>query len=72
MSNMAFLDKFSQDCINDLMAMNTTMATAEAIAIAVAHLKDKEGKMLRVSLSDSHEENMGFFVQIAKQLRNEK
>lgn len=72
MSNMAFLDKLSQDSINALIEENTTRSTAEAIAIAISHLKDKDGKLVRTYLSDDYDQHLEFCIQIAKQLRNEK
>lgn len=71
MSNMAFLDKLSQDSINSLLTENTTRATAEAIAIAISHLKNKDGKLVRAYLSDDYDQHLEFCIQIAKQLRNE-
>ena len=67
---MERITKLAQESINELMAMNTKSATAEAIAIAIGQLKNKEGKLLRVQLSDSPTEHIELCLQIAKMLRN--
>lgn len=66
---MNILKKLSDDSIRYLVAQNTTRDWAEAIAIAISNLKDKEGKLLRVRLSNDIEEHFEFCTQIAKQLR---
>ena len=68
---MERLTKLAQQSIDELMAMNSASATAEAIAIAIGQLKNKEGKLLRVQLSDSPTEHIGLCLQIAKMLRKE-
>ena len=68
---MERLTKLAQQSIDELMAMNSASATAEAIAIAIGQLKNKEGKLLRVQLSDSPTEYIELCFQIAKMLRNE-
>ena len=40
---MERITKLAQESIDELMAMNTASATAEAIAIAINQLKNKEG-----------------------------
>jgi len=67
---MERITKLAQESIDELMTMNTTSATAEAIAIAIGQLKNKEGKLLRVGLSDSPTEHIELCFQIAKMLRN--
>ena len=68
---MERLTKLAQQSIDELMAMNSASATAEAIAIAIGQLKNKEGKLLRVQLSDSPQEHIELCFQIAKMLRKE-
>jgi len=68
---MERITKLAQESIDELMAMNTASATAEAIAIAIGQLKNKDGKLLRVQLSDSPTEHIELCFQIAKMLRKE-
>ena len=64
--------KFAEDAIKNLMETNTSESWAEAICIAVADLKDKDGKALQVFLSyDSYAEHIERCKQIAKSLRGE-
>ena len=63
--------KFAEDAIKNLMETNTTESWAEAICIAIAQLKDKEGKALQVFLSDDYAEHIRLCGQIAKSLRGE-
>ena len=65
------LQEFAQNSINHLVEQNTTRDLTEAIAICVRRLKDKEGKFVRVSLCDDFLQEMAFYEQIAKMLRNE-
>ena len=58
--------------IKHLMEDNTTESWAEAICIAVADLKDKDGKALQVFLSDDYGEHIERCIQIAKLLRGER
>lgn len=62
----------NEDFIKHLMAENTTESWTEAICIAVAQLKDKEGKALQVFLNDDYAEHIRLCGQIAKALRGEK
>ena len=66
------IEELANNSIKHLMAQDTTRDLAEAIAIAINNLKDKEGKFLRVRLSDDLKEHIDFCTQIAKQLRGEK
>lgn len=66
------IKEIADNSIKHLMAQDTTRDLAEAIAIAINNLKDKEGKFLRVRLSDDFKEHIDFCTQIAKQLRGEK
>jgi hypothetical protein len=63
---------FAKSGIKYLMAKNTTESWAEAICIAIGMLKDKDGKLLRVFLSEGYAEHISMCVQIAKSLRGEK
>lgn len=66
-------DQFRAESIKSLMDMNSSSATAEAIAICLGSLKNKEGKLIgRVNLSEDFAENMNFCHQIAKMLRGEE
>lgn len=71
MSALEYLNKLSQESVNSLVAQNTTRDLAEALAICVRSLKDKDGKLVLVHLSDDFEQEMDFYFQIAKMLRNE-
>jgi hypothetical protein len=59
----------NEDFIKHLMAENTTESWTEAICIAIAQLKDKEGKALQIFLSDDYAEHIERCMQIAKSLR---
>jgi hypothetical protein len=61
----------ARDFITPLMQENTTQSWTEAVCIAIAQLKDKEGKALRVFLSKDYGEHIERCVQIAKALRGE-
>ena len=66
------MNKQDRNFIAPLMAQNTTESWAEAICIAIAQLKDKEGKALQIFLSyDSYAEHIERCKQIAKLLRGE-
>ena len=66
------MNKQDRNFIAPLMAQNTTESWAEAICIAIAQLKDKEGKALQIFLSyDSYAEHIERCKQIAKSLRGE-
>jgi hypothetical protein len=62
----------NEDFIKHLMAENTTESWTEAVCIAIAELKDKEGKAMQVFLSDDYIEHISMCIQIAKTLRGEK
>lgn len=61
--------KFAEDAIKHLMETNTSESWTEAICIALAQIKDKEGKALQVFLSDDYAEHIRLCSQIAKSLR---
>ena len=61
-----------RDFIAPLMQENTTQSWTEAICIAIADLKDKEGKAMQVFLSDDYAEHIRLCGQIAKSLKGEK
>lgn len=63
--------EFAQNSINYLVEQKTTRDLTEAIAICVRNLKDTEGKLVRVSLCNDFLQEMAFYEQIAKMLRNE-
>jgi hypothetical protein len=66
------MNKQDRDFITPLMQENTTASWTEAICIALAQLKDKDGKALQVFLSyDSYAEHIERCKQIAKSLRGE-
>jgi hypothetical protein len=65
------MNKQDKDFITPLMQENTTQSWAEAICIAIAQLKDKEGKALQVFLSEDYAEHILMCIQIAKSLRGE-
>ena len=61
----------SREFIKYLMANNTTESWTEAVCIAIADLKDKEGKVSQIFLSDDYAEHIRLCGQIAKALRGE-
>jgi hypothetical protein len=63
--------EFAKSGIKHLMSQNTTESWAEALCIAIGQLKDKEGKALRVFLSNDYAEHIRLCKQIAKALRGE-
>ena len=65
------MNKQDRDFITPLMEENTTTSWTEAICIALAQLKDKDGKALQVFLSDDYAEHVRLCGQIAKSLRGE-
>jgi len=58
-----------QKDIDYLVAKNNTKDLAEAILIAILYLKDSEGKLLRVKLGETFQDQINFAMQIAKMLR---
>ena len=58
-----------QKDIDYLVAKNNTKDLAEAILIAILYLKDSEGKLLRVKLGETFQDQINFATQIAKMLR---
>ena len=66
------MNEQNRDFITPLMQENTTESWTEAICIAIAQLKDKEGKALQVFLSEDYAEHIRLCKQIAKALRGEK
>jgi hypothetical protein len=58
-----------QKDIDYLVARNNTKDLAEAILIAILYLKDSEGKLLRVKLGETFQDQINFAMQIAKMLR---
>lgn len=61
-----------QKDIDYLVAKNNTKDLAEAILIAILYLKDSEGKLLRVKLGETFQDQINFAMQIAKMLRGER
>ena len=66
------MNEQDRDFITPLMRENTTQSWTEAICIAIAQLKDKEGKALQVFLNDDYAEHIRLCKQIAESLRGEK
>lgn len=65
--------KFTQECINSLVEMDSVVAFAEAIAICLGNLKNSDGKFIgRINLSEDHSENFEYCYQIAEMLLNKK
>ena len=65
------MNEQNRDFISPLMQENTTQSWTEAVCIAIAQLKDKEGKALQIFLSDDYAEHIRLCCQIAKALRGE-
>jgi hypothetical protein len=65
------MNKQDRDFITPLIQENTTQSWTEAICIAIAQLKDKEGKAMQVFLSDDYTEHIRLCKQIAESLRGE-
>ena len=64
-------DEQARDFVAPLMRENTMSSWTEAVCIAIAQLKDKDGKALQVFLSDDYAEHIRLCKQIAKALRGE-
>jgi hypothetical protein len=65
------MNEQSREFIKHLMTENTTQSWTEAVCIAIAELKDKEGKVSQIFLSDDYIEHISMCIQIAKSLRGE-
>jgi hypothetical protein len=52
----------------DSIDMKTEMGFAEALLIAISSLEDKQGRLLRVRLSEDPEEMVDFAKQIARMM----
>jgi len=63
------IDELREKSIAYCVEQNTVFGLAEAIAICISNLRDKDGKYLCVRLSDDYQEHMDFCVKIAEQLR---
>jgi len=66
------VDAFAQNAITYLVAQNNVRDLGEAVALAVSSLKNKDGKYVRVNLSDDIEEHIFFCKQIAEKLMKGK
>lgn len=65
--------KFTQDCINQLVELKTVRGLTEAIAICLGNLKNDEGKLVgRIILDEDFTQNMKFCLQIAEMLMDKK
>lgn len=64
-------EEWAKHSIKHLMEDNTTESWTEAICIALAQLKDKDGKALQVFLSNDYAEHIRLCKQIAQSLRGE-
>lgn len=62
---------FAQEMLNSI-DKTTEDGFAEALMIAISSLKDKQGLLLRVRLSDDMEENIDFAKQIARMMLNKE
>ena len=65
----ASIDELREKSIKWCIEQNTVEGLAEAIAICISNIRNKEGKYLRVYLSDDYNEHLQFCIQIAKQLK---
>jgi hypothetical protein len=63
------IDELRVKSIAYCVEQNTVAGLAEAIAICISNLRDKDGKYLCIRLSDDYQEHMDFCVKIAEQLR---
>jgi len=63
------IDELREKSIAYCVEQNTVAGLAEAIAICISNLRDKEGRYLCVRLSSDYQEHMEFCVKIAEQLR---
>lgn len=61
------MSDFTQKLI-DSIDMKTEEGFAEALMIAISSLKDKNGLLLRVRLSEDTEEMIDFAMQIARMM----
>jgi len=65
-------EEWVKHSIKHLLEENTKESWTEAVCIALSQLKDKDGKALRVLLSNDYSEHIERCAQIAKTLRGEK
>lgn len=65
------MNDFSQRMINGL-DKTTEAGFAEALLIAVSSLKNEQGLLLNIRLSDDARQNIDFAMQIARMMVREK
>ena len=65
------MDNFAQQMI-DGIDKTTEEGFAEALTIAISHLKDKDGKLLGIRLGNNVFESIDFATQIAKMMLNKE
>lgn len=63
------MNDFSQKMINSL-DLTTEHGFAEALLIAIASLKNKDGLLVNVKLGEDIGEHMGYVEQIARMMLN--
>lgn len=66
---MTDLEDLRKNSIRWCLDQDTLEQTAEAIAICIANLRDRNDKRVRVYLHPDYEQHIEFCKQIAKQLR---
>jgi len=64
-------DNFSQRMINGL-DKTTDAGFAEALLIAISSLKNEQGLLLNIRLSDDARQNIDFAMQIARMMLNKR
>tara|TARA_R110000868_G_scaffold97191_1_gene267298 strand:- start:3108 stop:3314 length:207 start_codon:yes stop_codon:yes gene_type:complete len=65
------MNDFSQRMINGL-DKTTEAGFAEALLIAISSLKNEQGLLLNIRLSDDAGQNIGFAMQIARMMLNRR
>jgi hypothetical protein len=65
------MDEYAKTSIKFLMDQDTTEGLAEALVVALMRIRDKDGKLMRIRLSEDYVEEYDYLMQIAKQLRGE-
>jgi len=65
------MNNFAQGLIDGL-DKTTVDGFAEALLIAISNVKNKDGLLVRLTLGDTFEEQIGYVKQVAKMMVKEK
>ena len=65
------MNNFAQSLIDGL-DKTTEAGFAEALLIAISNVKNKDGLLVRLTLGDTFEEQIGYVKQVAEMMVKEK